>query len=141
MGKKLAVDVAADMLNGLDKEQKEKVLKLMQEKDPSLTALIEEQLFKFEQLTLMTSQMMMDFLKEVGLEDLGLALKLEEEKIQKFFLDNMSLRMSDELKDTLYEKKVPMPKAQEAHQLVKDKAIQMMESGRLILDKDADKLV
>ncbi len=136
-----SIDVAADMLNGLPKGQKDKVLELMMQKDPHMASLIKEHLFRFEQLTLMTPKMLPDFLKAVKLKDLALALKLEDQKIQLFFLESLSTRMSEELKDLMENTKVPRSQAEEASQKIKDICIDLINKGVLVLDAKGDEFV
>lgn len=139
--KKLAVDIAADMLNGLDPEQKEKVIELMKEKDPAMTAEIVDHLFKVESLTLLTPKMMSDFLKAVPLKVLGHALKIEDRRIADFFYQNMSARMAEDLRFHLEEEKIPKEKAFEAHRVLKKTCEKLIAEGAIILRHDSDKLV
>lgn len=138
---KTAIDVAADMLNGLPKDQKEKVLKLMKEKDPNMAGLIEANLFRLENLTLMTPKMLPDFLKAIELKDLALALKLEDQKVQDFFFQSLSKRMSEELKDLIQNSKVPRSQAEEASRKICEASKDLIERGVLVLDSSGDEIV
>ncbi len=140
-GKKgVGISAAADMLNGLDKENRDRVLEIMIKKDPSLAHLIEEQMVKIDDLKTMTNNMLQDFVKVVSMEKLGMALKFGEESTLEFFLSKLSRSMSEDLK-FYYDKKVPREKAQEAYQEVMNKIREMVDQGKLVLGGDQDEFV
>jgi flagellar motor switch protein FliG len=140
-GKKgVGISAAAEMLNGLDKENRDRVLEIMIKKDPSLAHLIEEHLVKIDDLVTMTNSMLQDFVKEVPLEKLGMALKFAEPSTLEFFHSKLSRTMSEDLKFS-YDKKVPREKAHESYQEVLAKVREMVEQGKLILGSNPDELV
>lgn len=143
-GKKEAgvgVQVAADMLSGLDKDNQKRVLELMVKKDPQMAELIQKHLVQIDDLQLMTTQMLQDFLKKIPLEELSLALKMASKETVEFFLNRVSKSMALEIHEGVYERKVPKEKASEVYQKVMETTRQMVDSGELVLKGNNDEYV
>lgn len=141
-GKKGAgVSVAADMLSGLDKDNQKRVLEIMQKKDPQMAQLIEHQMVVLDDLSHMTVNMLQDFLKRVKLSDLSLALKAASKETVDFFIQNVSKSMALEIKEGVYDRKVPKEQAAEAYQNVMTLVREMVEEGSLVLKTDNDEYV
>lgn len=137
-GKKgTGISAAAEMLNGLDKENRERVLEIMTKKNPELAHLIEEQLVRIDDLVHLTMKMLQDFIKEVKIEELAVALKFSNEETYNFFLNNLSKTMSEDLKFHR-EKKIPREKANQTYQKVMGKVREMVEKGQLVLKENED---
>jgi flagellar motor switch protein FliG len=139
--KGVGISVAADMLSGLDRDNQKRVLELMAKKDPNMAELIQNQMVQIDHLSLMTVKMLQDFLKNVDLKELSLALKMASEETVTFFTDNVSKSMALEIKEIVYERKVPKEQASEAYQKVMDRVRSMVEEGSLVLKNDNDEYV
>ncbi|GEM_PF-599521 len=141
-GKKgIGVESAAQMLSGLDKENRDRVLEIMSKKDPKMAELIKMNLVQIDDLKNMTVSMLQDFMKEVDLKDLALALKFADKTTVKFFCQNLSKSMALEITDIIDIQKVQKSTAQQAYQKVMDKVRLLVDKGTLILNKDSDQFV
>lgn len=141
-GKKgTGVETAAQMLSGLDKDNRDRVLEIISKKDPQMAEIIKLNLVQIDDLIKMTISMLQDFMKEVSLGDLALALKFADKNTVNFFCDNLSKSMALEIRETVEEKKVQKKIAEEAYQKVMDKVRQLVDSEKIILKKDSDQYV
>lgn len=139
--KGIGVESAAQMLSGLDKENRDRVLEIMSKKDPQMAELIKMNLVQIDDLKNMTVSMLQDFMKEVDLKDLALALKFADKTTVNFFCQNLSKSMALEITDILDIQKVQKSTAQQSYQKVMDKVRLLVDKGTLILNKDSDQFV
>ena len=131
---------AAKMLAGLDKSSRENVLKKISQVDPQMAESLKNNLVDFEDLKYMTNSMLIDFLKKVDLNDLGLALRGSSEELRKFFLNNVSSGMRKDIEDHLKGPLQMLSKVEEAQNKIIEIAKEMEERGEIILSAD-DQLV
>lgn len=129
--------MAADMLSGLDKDNRDRVLEIMTKKNPELAHLIQEQLVRIDDLVHMTVKMLQDFIKQVDIQDLAIALKFSNEETFNFFKENLSKSMKEDL-IFFYEKKIPKEKADQTYQSVMEKVRTMIDQGQIVLKDNED---
>ena len=129
---------AAKLLASLGLENKKKVMDIMQKKDPKMTELIKMSMVDFEDLKHMTPQMLQEFLKEVSIKDLSLALRLGSDDLKHYFLKSVSKSIRQEISDIIdgppQQKKV----VEEAHQKIMDLVREKVEKGQLVLKPEDD---
>lgn len=141
-GKKgVGISVAADMLSGLDRDNQKRVLELMAKKDPNMAELIQNQMIQIDDLSFMKVKMLQEFLRKVEINDLSLALKMASKETVSFFVDNVSKSMALEIKEGVYDRKVPKEQAAESYQKVMELVRALVEQGSLVLKKDNDEYV
>jgi flagellar motor switch protein FliG len=130
------VKEAAKMLAGLDKSSRENVLKKISQVDPAMAESLKMNMVDFEDLKYMTQKMLIDFLKRINLNDLGLALRGSSEELRAFFLSNVSSGMKQDIMDHLKGPPQMLSKVQEAQMKIMDIAKEMEEKGEIILSRD-----
>jgi flagellar motor switch protein FliG len=135
------VKEAAKILSGLGLEERKKLLILIAQKDPQMAEVLKKNILEFEDLKMMTSQMVQDFLRQVKVDDLALALRLASKGLQEFFLSNVSKGIGREIKDILEGPPQKRSSVDEATEKVLDTALLMLEKGQIVLKEDGEQLV
>lgn len=95
------ITIAASILNKLGGETEQSILKSIGEFDEELMALVGDQLFVFEDLASLDDRGMQRLLREVPSEILSKALKGSNEKLMSKFLNNMSSRAAEMLREDI----------------------------------------
>ena len=90
--KQEGVAIAAELMNMLDKETAENLLKKIGEEDPTLEERIREKMFTFEDIRKLDNRAIIEILKAVDKNTLIVALKGAPEDIKEKFFSNMSKR-------------------------------------------------
>ncbi len=90
--KQEGVAIAAELMNMLDKESAESILRKIGEEDPTLEERIREKMFTFEDIRKLDNRAMIEILKAVDKNTLIVALKAAPEDIKDKFFSNMSKR-------------------------------------------------
>lgn len=139
--KSAGVLAAADMLSGLDKDSQKRVLELMVQKDPEMAKLIEGEMVQIDDLVKLNAKELQEFIKKVSLKDLSLALKSASKETTEHFINNVSKSMALEIKEGVYDTKVPKAEALEAYQRIMEVIRDLVDKGILILNKDNDEYV
>lgn len=95
------IDRVADLLNALGKAQTEPIIKNMMERNARLADEVAKKMFAFEDLLRIDDRGMQGLLKEIGKEELALALKIADDRIKDKFFRNMSERAAEFLRDDM----------------------------------------
>ncbi len=95
------IDTAANILSFMDEASEQDVLSFLTEENKDACERIQEKLFPFERLTTMDTKNFQLFLAEVSNEDLMLALKGADDRIQKIFFKNMSSKSAALLQEDM----------------------------------------
>lgn len=95
------IDRVADLLNALGKAQTEPIIKNMMERNARLADEIAKKMFAFEDLLRIDDRGMQGLLKEIGKEELALALKIADDRVKDKFFRNMSERAAEFLRDDM----------------------------------------
>jgi flagellar motor switch protein FliG len=90
--KQEGVAIAAELMNMLDKETAETLLRKIGEEDPTLEEKIREKMFTFEDIRKLDNRAIIEVLKAVDKNTLIVALKGAPDDIKEKFFSNMSKR-------------------------------------------------
>ncbi|WP_457601505.1 flagellar motor switch protein FliG [Hydrogenivirga sp.] len=90
--KQEGVAIAAELMNMLDKESAENLLRKIGEEDPTLEEKIREKMFTFEDIRKLDNRAIIEVLKAVDKNTLIIALKGAPDDIKDKFFSNMSKR-------------------------------------------------
>ncbi len=90
--KQEGVAIAAELMNLLDKESAEALLRKIGEEDPTLEEKIREKMFTFEDIRKLDNRAIIEILKAVDKNTLIVALKGAPDDIKEKFFSNMSKR-------------------------------------------------
>ena len=141
MPSKKGIKEAADLLMGLPKDERDKVMADMIEKNPALTELIKDKLVTIDDLQFATVKMLQELLKEISINDLGMSLRLSCKEAQENILTNVSTSIREEISEILTGAPQPKVKVMEAHGRIMDIVVAKIERGELILHAGGEKLV
>lgn len=133
------VDVVANLISNLDVETEREVINTLTEQDKSLAEKIQDKLLPFEKLAYLDPKSLQILLKEVNSEDLILALKGSNEFIRNTFMNNMSNKAAEILRDDL-EAKGPVKLANviEAQKRIILLAKKLAKEEKIILSNKTD---
>lgn len=95
------MSTAAGILNNLDSALEAQMLDSVKQADGDLGEKIQELMFVFENLLMIDDRGMQRLIRDVSVDSLVVALKGVDEEVKNKFLDNMSTRAADMLKDDL----------------------------------------
>ncbi len=132
---------AAQMLQRLDPKARERILDEIAKKDHRVYEHIKNNLVTFPDLIYLTPQMIRDLLREIPLEQLGLALRGSEKKLIDHFLVNMSQNNQVDVTDVLKGKPRPLSEVLEAQDKILAIVLVKIEKGQIVLNPEGDKLV
>ena len=91
----------AEILNHSDRSTEESVFSGLEEKDKALAESIRELMFVFDDIITIDDRSIQLILKEVGTDDLSLALKTASDELKAKIFKNMSQRASEILKEEI----------------------------------------
>jgi len=130
------IRAAVKILQKLTTGERDILLKNIEKKDPHIATLLKDNLVVFEDLQFMTSKMIGEFLKEISLTDLALALKTSSDDLKNHFYKNVSSGMKKDLEDIINKKLVPVSQVEAAKAKIMEVVRKKVENGQLILDPE-----
>jgi flagellar motor switch protein FliG len=138
---KRGVKEAIKMLQGLGSEQAKNLLELMRRKDPEMAELLEKHMVTMEDLQYLTESMLIHLLRDIDLENFGVALKTVDLKVSEKLLGMVSSRMREDIEFGMKGK----PRKVSEVQAIQDKILQIVrekiDQGQIVIDPEGDKLV
>lgn len=130
------VRTAAEILNFMSSSEEELVMGNLQELDPDLAQRISEEMFVFDNLVDVENTAIQLILKEIDTAGLTVALKGASEDLQDKFLNNMSNRAAEMLRDDLESQgPVRMSKVEIEQKNILAVARRLAESGQVSLTR------
>lgn len=133
---------AIELLQRLDPRARDKILETIKTKDERTFAVLKNNMIVFNDLVYLTQKMVMDLLREVKIEELGLALRGGSRELVDHFLNNLSTNMKNDLLEILRGKPRPMSEVEVAQQKIMDVVFRKIERGEIVIDREgAKKLV
>lgn len=133
MGFEGGVKAAAQMLAGLKGAERERLLKIISDKNPEMAQTLRENLVSFEDLIHITPKMMVDFLRQVKVEDFALALRLASNELKAHILKMLPSGIKKQVEEVLLGPPQLVSKAQEARDKVMEVVLKMCDAGELVL--------
>ncbi|WP_404983997.1 flagellar motor switch protein FliG [Cobetia marina] len=136
------IRIAAEILNLMPSQYEERVLEAIHHHDECLAKLVVNEIFVFENLSDLEDRAIQLLLKEVDNDTLVIALKGAKEDVLQKFLQNMSQRAAEMLKDDM-EARGPVRVTQvEAEQkAVLDIVRRLMDSGEIVINSSGEAYV
>lgn len=130
---------ALDILTHLDPSSRKKLIEEMEKKDPKMSHALEDKLVQFPDLIYLTQRMILDLLRDIKVDDLGLALRGSDAKLIDHFLTNLSTNLKKDLSDVLKGGPKPLSEVHKAQQKIMDVVLAKIAKGEIILDKVGSK--
>ena len=128
------ISQVADILNQTEGTSTQLILDGIEKIDPDLAAEIKQQMFVFEDLTLIDDRGLQKVLRSVETKELAIALKAASEEVKQKIFRNMSERASQMLREEVEEMgPVRIKEVEDAQQTVTRIIQDMEEKGELII--------
>jgi len=129
---------AAKMLAALNPQERERILKEIAGRDPHMAEMLVANMVTLEDLKFLTVKMLQEFLREIKLSDLGLALRIGSDELRKNILGKVSSSMREEIQDLLNGPPRRVSEVQEAAGKIVALMLDKVEKGTMILRNDSD---
>ncbi len=124
----------ADILNQTEGTAAQLILDEIEKSDPELVAKIRQQMFVFDDLTLIDDRGLQKVLRGVETKELAVSLKAASEEVKQKIFKNMSERASDMLKEEVEDMgPVRIKEVEDAQQTITRIIQDMEEKGELII--------
>lgn len=124
----------ADILNQTEGTAAQLILDEIEKSDPELVAKIRQQMFVFDDLTLIDDRGLQKVLRGVETRELAVSLKAASEEVKQKIFKNMSERASDMLKEEVEDMgPVRIKEVEDAQQAITRIIQDMEEKGELII--------
>jgi len=128
------VKSVAEILNSVDRSAEKNIMENMERENPDLATEIKNLMFVFEDILLLDDTSMRRVLKEVDSKDLATALKGASEELQEKFMNNMSSRAGEMLKDEIsFMGPVRLKDVEEVQQRIVDIVRRLEEEGEIFI--------
>ncbi|MBI5755577.1 MAG: flagellar motor switch protein FliG [Nitrospirae bacterium] len=127
-------DVVASILNHMDRSSESAIMSSIEQNSPELAEKIRRMMFVFEDLMNVDDRGIQEILKEVGKEDLVLALKGTGDELKGKIFKNMSERAGQAIKDDMEAKgPVRVSEIEKAQQAILKVAKRLEEEGKIVI--------
>lgn len=135
------VKEAAKLLMAMGPAAQKKLLEEIRNKDPQMAAKLEANLISIEDLQYLTSSMLVGLLRDVDLEDFGLALRGVDKEISEKILSQVSTGIRLDIEDGL---KGPLRRVSEV-EAAQAKVLKVLKNkidmGHIVINPQGDRLV
>lgn len=130
------IDTTVDILNAIDRGTEKYILDRLDQMDHVLVDEIKSKMFLFEDIVRLNRLSIQRVLKEIGNEDLVLALKGVKAQVANFIFENMSKRMQDMIKEEISLKgPVRIREVEEAQQKIVTVIRRLEEAGEVVISR------
>lgn len=134
-----AHETMADIFNNFDRQTEALFMGKLEELDREAAERIKNLMFTFDDLGKIDSSSIQTLLREVDNNILALAIKGTSDKIRDYFLENMSKRAADLMRDDLENMgPVRLSDVDEAQSTMINKAKDLAAKGEIFIAKDGD---
>lgn len=135
-------EVTADIMTRLDKNTEGSIMAKIAERNQPLADAIRALMFVFDDLIKVDDRGMQELMKEISKEDLPLALRGADAKIQDKFFKNMSSRAAEMLKDDMDSKgPVKVSDVERAQQNILKVCRKLEEEGRIVVASGGEEML
>ena len=125
---------AAAIMNSLDSNTEAELMESMKEVDEELSGQIQDKMFVFDNLIDVDNKGMQRLIREIAVDNLVIALKGVDERVQNQFFNNMSSRAAEMLKEDLESKgPIKLSEVEEAQKEILSVATKLAEDGEISL--------
>lgn len=132
------IDQAINLLSALSINERDKLLELIGAKDPTMAEVLRKGLITLEDIRFLSVKMLQEFLREISLDQLGLALRISSAELKSYVYTHISSSMKRQLDDILLGPPKPVAQVIEAQDAIIQKMRIMAEKGQLIIDRSGN---
>jgi flagellar motor switch protein FliG len=127
-------DAAAEILNQVDRKTESAILEKIEEDEEELAEEIRQSMFIFEDFINLDDRSIRALLKEIGNEELLLALKTASESLKDRIFGNLSQRAAEMLKEDMEVMgPVKLVEVEQAQQMIIKTARRLEEEGKIVM--------
>jgi len=128
------IKAVAEILNNIDRAAEKNILESLERESPELSTEIKNLMFVFEDIMLLDDTSMRAVLKSIESKDLPIALKGASQELQDKFMNNMSNRAADMLREEIsYLGPLRLKDVEEVQQRIVDAVRQLEEKGEIYI--------
>ena len=131
------VKEAAKMLAGLSKSAREKVLEIISKKDPAMAQTLHKSMYTFDDLQYLTPMMLIELLRSIKMNDMGLALRISAPALKDHVMKNSPRGMRQEIEELLLGPPQLTSNVEEAQERIMIIVREKIDKGQLIINKDS----
>ncbi len=135
------VKEAAKMLMGLGPAAQKKLLEEIRQKDPKMADLLEQNLVSMEDLQYLTPSMLVGLLRDLNLEEFGLALRTVDKHIVEELMNKLSTGIRLDIEQGLKGKPRRVSEVEQAQSKVLEVVRKKIDQGHIVINPDGDELV
>lgn len=136
------VSAAAAVLNSVDPAIEREILQRIETDDPELAEVIRGEMFVFDDVAQLDDMTLQTVLRAVVMKDVALALKTASPDVVERFMDNMSERAADDLREEMQSLGPQRLSTIEAAQATMVKAVrELADNGTITLGRANDELI
>lgn len=128
------IDVAAEILNQVDRNTEKAILEKIEEEEEELADNIRQSMFIFEDLVALDDRSIRALLKEISNDELLLALKTASDTLKEKIFSNLSQRAAEMLKEDMEVMgPVKVKEVEQAQRSIIKTARRLEEEGKIVL--------
>jgi flagellar motor switch protein FliG len=128
------LDTAAEILNQVDRKTEKAILEKIEEDEEELAEEIRQSMFIFEDLINLDDRSIRALLKEIGNDELLLALKTASESLKDRIFGNLSQRAAEMLREDMEVMgPVKLVEVEQAQQMIIKTARRLEEEGKIVM--------
>ncbi len=128
------VDAIVEILNSVDRGTEKHIMETLEIEEPELADEIRKKMFVFEDILLLDDRAIQRVLRDVGNDDLEMALKNANEQVQTAIFNNMSKRLAVMIKEDMeFMGPVRMKDVEEAQQKIVNIIRKLEDSAEIVI--------
>ena len=130
------INTTVDILNAIDRGTEKFILESLSHRDKELVEEIRSKMFLFEDIVKLNRISIQRVLKDIGNDDLVMALKGVKANVSEYIFENLSKRMVEVIKEEILIKgQVRIRDVEEAQQKIVSTIRRLEESGEVIISR------
>lgn len=126
---------AAKMLGGLTREAQKKILSVIAKKDPLMATQLEKNLYGFDDIRFLSQAQYMEFIREIKISDLALALRMGTPELKDFVFKNSPRGIRQEIEEVLLGPPRLASHVTEAEERVMNVFLKKIDKGELVINR------
>ena len=130
------VDSVVDILNTVDRGTEKNIMETLEIEEPELADEIRKKMFVFEDVLLLDDRAIQRVLRDVGNDDIAMALKGANEEVQNAIFNNLSKRLAVMIKEDMdFMGPVRMKDVEEAQQKIVNIIRKLEDGGEIVISR------
>tara|TARA_Y100000590_G_C15733225_1_gene1017778 strand:+ start:2204 stop:2644 length:441 start_codon:yes stop_codon:yes gene_type:complete len=136
------IKVAAEMLEYLSSQEREKILENVSKRDPAIASRLRSQIRSFESLLKVQNKGMQRLIRELDISQIVKALKISSDEMKSHFFSHMSMRMAEEVKENIAQsQKMKKSDVYDTQKKIVDLALELESQGLLVFSENDEEWV